>query len=110
MAVPSFVYGWAIQYLVGEIAEADTNTDWNKVKANVNAKVADLVHSQWISSQAGKDLGLIIDAAAAIGQDTPELTSMLTDLSQKNWQAAEVVLISEVSKRLPQLAGLLSSL
>ena len=110
MALPSFIYSWAIQFLVGEIASSGKNTDWVSVKAKLNALLVDKVHSKWLDSIAGKDLDLVIDATAAVCQDQPELTALLGDLAAKNWSAAEAVLLAEVGKRLPQLADLLSSL
>jgi len=71
--IKNWVIQMAISFVMRQLAKWQMNIDWAKVKADVAARVADIVPGTWFDAEAIAMAHAVIDAAAAALAATSDL-------------------------------------
>lgn len=105
--IVSTVVSLCIPYVVGELTSEAGTIDWAGVKTKAHAAVAGAVHSALADKVIDDAIDGVLDAAAKICQDKPDIQAALTALAKSDKAAAIQALEAMVAKVLPPELGVL---
>lgn len=96
----------AISFIMRQLSKFLESINWETVKADLAARVRDLVPGSWFDSEAVAVAMAMVDAVAAILSASSELESVLKLLADQKWQDAWQVLRDLIMKQWqPQSAA-----
>lgn len=94
--MPDFILRIVVSFLVRQITKFGRDTDWNKVKADLDVRIRKLIPGTWFDDEAAELAGVIIDAVAEALKSEDNWVKLLTLVAQQKWNEALDLLIQWV--------------
>lgn len=95
-----WLLGVAVNFMLRQIAKFGTATDWQKVKADLDARLPTLVYFQWLVPTVTDIVNQAIDVVAHLLQDAADLQAVSDKLVAGDVLGALVVLKDALVKIL----------
>ncbi len=77
-----------ISFVLRQVAKFKKDTDWAKVKADLETRVKDLVPGTWFDAEASALVDLLMDKLVAILSATNILEGILEKVAAEDWTGA----------------------
>jgi hypothetical protein len=92
--MPAFILNIIISFVVRQVVNFSTNTDWNKVKADADARISALFHIKFLGDAVTEIVNNTIDCLALALQDANSLAQLAAAVETGNWNNVYTVLIA----------------
>lgn len=90
--IQRLVVSMVISFILRQVAKFKSDTDWRKIKADLDKRVRDLIPGTWFDDEAVLVCRTLVDMAQVVLSSEQELQRVLELVADSKWDAAFALL------------------
>lgn len=99
--IERWIVSIVISFVLRQVAKFKDQTDWAKVRADLETRVKDLVPGTWFDAEAVLVVDLVLEKIQVALGATDVLRDILEKVAAEDWQGALLLLKELLLKALP---------